>query len=130
MYQCFRLERGTDLKKFLEDYAIENHISGVVLSCVGCLSKLNIRLADSVTILEREEAFEIVSITGTLSEDGVHLHISVSDSKGNVFGGHLKNGCIVNTTAEVCLLEFEDIKLNREFDDNTGYEELVIRKLI
>lgn len=129
MYKCFRLERGTDLKEFLEGYAMENHISGVVLSCVGCLSKLNIRLAGGKKILEKEEEFEIVSITGTLSEDGVHIHISVSDVNGNTIGGHLKNGCIVNTTAEICLVEFENIKLNREFDENTGYEELVIREI-
>lgn len=71
--------------------------------------------------------FEIVSITGTLSTDGVHIHISVSDEEGNTIGGHLKDGCIINTTAEVCLLEFENIKFLREFDNNTGYKELIIK---
>ena len=70
--------------------------------------------------------FEIVSITGTLSEDGVHIHISVSDEYGNTIGGHLKDGCIVNTTAEIVLNIFDNIKFKREFDDKTGYDELVI----
>lgn len=127
MYHCFRLKKGMDLKKELEEYAIHNHISGVILSCAGCLSKLTIRLADGESILENDGNFEIVSITGTLSEDGIHIHISVSNENGNTIGGHLKDGCIVNTTAEICLLQFDNIKFNREFDKETGYEELVIK---
>ena len=126
MYKCFRLKKGMDLKKEIENYAINNKVSGVILSCVGSLSKLVIRLADGESILEKEDSFEIVSITGTLSKDGVHIHISVSDNNGNTIGGHLKDGCIINTTAEVCLQLFDDIELKREYDESTGYKELVI----
>ena len=115
-----------DLKEELEKYAIENHISGIILCSVGCLDKVVIRLAGGVKILEKEEKFEIVSITGTLSPDGVHIHITVSDEFGNTIGGHLKNGCIVDTTAEICIEEFDNIKFKREFDESTGYNELVI----
>lgn len=127
MYHCFRLKKGADLKKAIENYAIENHISGIILCCVGCLNVLKIRLADGVSILEKEGQFEIVSITGTLSKDGVHIHISVSDETSNTIGGHLKDGCIVNTTAEICLLEIEQIEFKREYDSETGYDELVIK---
>lgn len=127
MYHCFRFTKGMDLKKEIENYAISNHVSGVILCCVGCLSKITIRLAGAKEILSKEGQFEIVSVTGTLSKDGVHIHISVSDENGNTIGGHLKDGCIIDTTAEVCLLEFEDIKFSRKYDKNTGYEELVIQ---
>ena len=126
MYKCFRLKKGMDLKEEIEKYAIENEISGVILCSVGCLDKVVIRLAGGVKILEKEEKYEIVSVTGTLSPDGVHIHIAVSDEFGNTIGGHLKNGCIVDTTAEICIEEFDKIKLKREFDESTGYEELVI----
>lgn len=128
MYHCFRLTRGMDLKKEIEKYVTSNKVSGIILCTVGCLSKLTIRLADGKSILEKEGMFEIVSITGTLSEDGVHIHISVSDEKGNTIGGHLKDGCIVNTTAEVVLNIFNKIKFKREYDEKTGYNELVINK--
>ncbi len=128
MYKCFRLTKGMDLKGEIEKYSIDNNISGVVISSVGCLNKLVIRLADGESILEKDGSFEIVSITGTLSPNGVHIHISVSDEFGNTIGGHLKNGCIVNTTAEVCLIIFDNIKFNREFDETTGYDELVVRE--
>lgn len=126
MYHCFRLTKGADLKKEIESYTINNKISGVILSSVGSLSKLTIRLADSKTILEKDGMFEIISITGTLSEDGVHIHISVSDEHGNTIGGHLKDGCIINTTAEIILKEL-NIKFKREYDEETGYAELVIK---
>ena len=127
MYHCFRLVKGSDLKKEIENYVINNKISGVILCAVGCLSKLTIRLADGKSILEKEGMLEIVSITGTLSEDGVHIHISVADKSGNTIGGHLKDGCIVNTTAEIILEIFENITFKREYDNNTGYNELVIK---
>lgn len=127
MYQCFRLTQGSDFKKEIEEYVIKHKISGVILCSVGCLSKLTIRLADGKSILEKDGRFEIVSITGTLSEDGVHIHISVSDELGNTIGGHLKDGCIVNTTAEIAIEVFDDIKLKREYDENTGYNELVVK---
>ena len=126
MYKCMRLTREMDLKKEIEKYAIDNNISGVILCSVGCLNNLVIRLADGESILKREGNFEIVSVTGTLSPDGVHIHISVSDNAGNTIGGHLKDGCIVNTTAEVCLLIFDNIKFSREYDEATGYDELVV----
>ncbi len=128
MYNAFRLKKGMDLKKEIEDYVIKNKISGVVLCCVGSLSKLTIRLADGKSIFEKDGEFEIVSFTGTLSEDGVHIHISVADEFGNTIGGHLKNGCIINTTAEICLFILTDIKFKREFDEETGYDELVVKK--
>lgn len=128
MYKCFRLKKGMDLKEEIEKYSIDNNISGVVICSVGCLSKLVIRLADGESILEQDGMFEIVSVTGTLSPNGVHIHISVSDEDGNTIGGHLKNGCIVNTTAEVCLTIFDDIKFSREFDESTGYDELVVHE--
>lgn len=113
-------------KKEIEEYAINNKISSVILCSVGCLSKLTIRLSDGKSILEKEGMFEIVSITETLSEDGVHIHISVSDELGNTIGGHLKDGCIVNTTAEVILKIFDNIKFKRVYDQKTEYNELVI----
>lgn len=129
MYHSFRLTKGMDLKKEIGKYAISNKISGIILCAVGCLSKLTIRLADGKNILEKDGMFEIVSVTGTLSEDGVHIHISVSDENGNTIGGHLKDGCIVNTTAEVVLNIFDNIKFKREYDKKTGYNELVINSL-
>ena len=44
---------------------------------------------------------EILSLSGTLSPDGAHLHIALVDSRGAVIGGHLCVGSLVRTTAEL-----------------------------
>ena len=45
--------------------------------------------------------FEIVSLVGTVDPDGQHhLHISISDADGNVFGGHVLSDHIIYTTGK------------------------------
>lgn len=130
MYHAFGLTKGADLKQEIIKYATLHNIkAGVVISSVGCLSHLNIRLAGAKSTLERTEPFEIVSITGTISLGDAHIHISVSDETGKTYGGHLIDGSIVNTTAEVVLLELDNYTFTREFDENTGYKEIVMNKI-
>ena len=38
-------------------------------------------------------------------------------------------GCIVNTTAEVVLLELDGVRFGAEWDGETGYDELAILSL-
>ena len=124
----FRLTSGIDLKLYLQEFVRKNAIStGVILSCVGSLKCLNIRLADENRILCNSQKYEILSLNGTLSNDGLHLHISVADSEGHAFGGHLLENNIVNTTAEILIGEIRNTVFTREFDVSTGFKELVIK---
>ena len=86
------------------------------------------RTADGKTVKTIKKDYEIVSATGTLSIDGCHIHISLSDDELNTIGGHLKDNCLVNVTAEIVLAEFDDYEFTREFDQTTGYKELVIKE--
>ncbi|MFL6191772.1 MAG: PPC domain-containing DNA-binding protein, partial [Actinomycetes bacterium] len=72
--------------------------------------------------------FEIVALTGTLWQDGGHLHLAVADQQGRTVGGHLAEGCIVRTTAEVVLAADDRLLFGREHDSATGYDELVVRE--
>ena len=72
---------------------------------------------------------EIVSLMGTVSGHGSHLHASLARRDLSVFGGHLRPGCLVNTTAEIVLAELPDTVFTRERDEATGYEELAIRRI-
>ena len=126
---AIRLTKGMDLKEEIERYAKDNNIqAGCILSAVGCLTNLTLRTAGAKSVETIEDDFEIVSATGTISKDGCHIHISVSDDRMQTYGGHLKNGCIVNTTVELVLLELEEYSFSREMDGNTNYKELVIRR--
>ena len=126
---AFRLTKGMDLKKSIEQYVVDHKIkSGVILSAVGCLYQVCLRTADGVTVKQINEDHEIVSATGTLSMDGCHIHVSLSDVNLKTIGGHLKDNCLVNVTAEIVLGEFDEFEFTREFDETTGYKELVIKE--
>lgn len=125
---AFRLHRGDDLRLALARFAREHHLRGaVVLSCVGCLSHWRLRDASGVNMQEKTEPVEIVSATGTLSQDRLHLHLSLSRKDLSTIGGHLAEGCIVNTTAEIVLLELEDVAFGAAYDADTGYDEITIQ---
>jgi predicted DNA-binding protein with PD1-like motif len=90
------------------------------------LSHATLRLADRDSNSEYDGPFEIVSITGTVSIHGSHMHISISDSDGKTIGGHFESGCKIYTTAEIVMAVFNDIVYKREFADDSGYEELAV----
>ena len=130
MYHCFRLRRGQDLYEEIEAYVKAHHIAaGAVVSGVGCVSRWRLRDATGVRVRSGEEDVEIVSLMGTVSEHGSHLHASLAHRDLSVFGGHLRPGCLVNTTAEIVLAELPDTVFTRERDEATGYEELAIRRI-
>jgi predicted DNA-binding protein with PD1-like motif len=79
-----------------------------------------------VCILDKN--FEITSLVGTICKDGAHLHVTLGDSDGSTVAGHVFGDLIVETTAEVILGEVCGLQFKREFDEATGYSELVISK--
>lgn len=126
---CFRLLPNDDLKIQLGKICLEKNIQAAcIASSVGSLKNLNLRLANSQTFLKRTENFEIISLNGTISIHGIHLHMSVSDHQGNVIGGHLMDENIIYTTCELVILELPDFKFSRETDSSTGFKELKISK--
>jgi hypothetical protein len=126
---ALRLGPGTDLKGELLGLAAREGVrAGWVLTCVGSLSHARLRLAGGAEHGIWQGPFEIVALTGTLSPDGGHLHLAVADHQGRTVGGHLAEGCVVRTTAEVVLGADDRLVFAREHDPATGYDELVVRK--
>jgi predicted DNA-binding protein with PD1-like motif len=126
----FRLKPGQDLSDSIGSFVIDNKIeAGCVLSSVGSLTHATLRLANRSNYHEYEGHFEIVSMSGTVSSNGSHIHISISDGDGVTIGGHLVSGCKIYTTAEIVLAVFEDVVYQRELLENdSGYEELMVYK--
>ncbi|WP_299495433.1 DUF296 domain-containing protein [uncultured Shewanella sp.] len=122
-----RLIQGTDLKEAIHQQIILNQIkAGNIASCVGSLSMLKIRLAGALNTLTLQEPLEIVSIMGTLTPKHAHIHISVANQKGEVLGGHLLDGSIIDTTGELIIHSYPQLTFSREYDANTGFTELSI----
>ncbi|MCA9382457.1 DNA-binding protein [Candidatus Dojkabacteria bacterium] len=125
----FRLHPGELLREEIEKFVANEDIdAGIILTCCGNLSKAVIRMADANIVKTYDGTFEILSLAGTVEKGDCHLHITISDKDGNAFGGHLKQGSIVGVTAEIAIGELDKYKFKREFDERTGYKELVVEK--
>jgi hypothetical protein len=151
-----RLEPGDDLVPKMLEFAGEamrqqrvvgssssNHHtacgSAFVVTAVGSLRYAKLRMANAERgktneVKEYHERLEIVSLVGTFSFGGeasdhgveMHVHMSVSDAQGNVFGGHLMGGTIF-TTLELVIGVIPTVTFTREMDDKTGFHELVVK---
>jgi predicted DNA-binding protein with PD1-like motif len=126
---AFRLKPGQDLRKEIETFVGKENIkAGWMVTCVGSLTQAHLRLANQPGGTYYKGHFEIVSLTGTLSTAGSHLHLSFSDSTGNTLGGHLLGDNIIYTTAEIVIGESKDLLFTREKDGTTPWEELQVKK--
>jgi predicted DNA-binding protein with PD1-like motif len=155
---CFRLEPNDDLVPALQAAARQalhrsknNSGSAFVLSAVGSLRDVTLRMANNSASSRRtdrkketavvdtkdeegsndichwKECFEVVSLVGTFTRDAKHLHMSVSNAKGEAFGGHVIGGTVF-TTLEVVIGTIDGVDFQREMDERTGYTELVVRQ--
>lgn len=134
----FRIKSGRNLRSEIETFAkVKNIRAGFIITCVGGVKQAVLRSADVAPgrpskqdVLTftgpHENNFEIISLAGTVSVSGLHLHMSIADNKGTTFGGHLKEGTIVHPTAEVVIGEDETAVYSRELDEETGFTELVV----
>ncbi len=124
-----RLTDGQDLMIEINKVLAEQDIeAGVILSAVGSLRKSNIRvpIIDGQVTYINPENLEIDSLHGTVSKNGCHLHISVSDTDGKVWGGHLKEGCTIRTTCELVIGILDGTTFSRSPDPDTGFDELEV----
>ena len=124
---ALRLRPNQDLRHELETFAAAHDLrAAFILTCVGSLRHAALRLANKPDTTHYEDKFEIVSLVGTLSKDGPHLHISLSDGTGAMIGGHLQLGNLIYTTAEIVIGELSDKVFSRPIDPATTYDELEI----
>jgi uncharacterized protein len=129
-----RLSPGADLRPALEAAFAElarTHgiTAGCILSAVGSLSRVVLRYAAEPDGTETVAPLELLTLSGTLSLDGAHLHASVSTAQGTVTGGHLMPGSVVRTTAEVVIALLPGWDFRRAVDATTGYRELVAARI-
>ena len=126
---AFRLKPGEDLRKSIEAFVKEkNIIAGWINTCVGSLTDYTIRFANQQEGSSGSGHFEIVSLTGTVSVSGSHLHISISDSEGKTIGGHLLEGCKIYTTAEIVIGSTTAYEFKRMKDGTTEWDELQVNE--
>ncbi|CAN5152376.1 DNA-binding protein [soil metagenome] len=105
----------------------ENIQAGVILSLVGSVKSASLRFANQENESKIVGPLEIVSVTGTVSKTGCHIHTAFSNSQGTTIGGHLVAGARVFTTVELVILDMSSShSFSRGLCQLSGFEELVI----
>lgn len=118
-----RFDPGERLLEGLRELIRAERIrTGLVVSGIGTLS--DCRLHQSVAgyppnlmtrhqeYLELKGSYEIASIQGIIAEGDPHLHITLSEGSHTV-AGHLEDGCVVMTLAEVAILRGQEAPIRR-----------------
>ena len=128
-YYVLRLRPGQDLKEALAAFAKTRGLrAGFLASAVGSLTDVHLRYANRDAGTRLSGHFEMLSLSGTLTQDGMHVHLSVADSTGRTYGGHLLDGNLVYTTAELVIGEATGLTFGREVDSTYGYRELTVKR--
>ncbi|XP_018007958.1 bifunctional protein GlmU-like [Hyalella azteca] len=127
-----RLRPGTEVTEELQRLAREElQAGGCVLTCVGSVTGITLRFASQDTggdnkIQSFKGHYEVLSLVGTLTKDGLHLHTCLGDKDGKTIGGHVMGDMVTYTTMELVIGVMEDFVLTREFDEETKFDELVV----
>ena len=120
---------GDSVAEILEEIgkvAEKENIRLAQVTGLGAINDFTAGVYNTVTkeyhSIQFQGAFEIVSLTGTVTrKDGdvyLHLHIAAGDEEGLVHGGHL-NRAIISATAEI-QIQVIDGEIDREFSDEIG----------
>lgn len=120
-----KLDPGEDLQKSIAAFVEEKNITSGYVNIMGLsqnarFAYYNIETKIYETIERKDRFFEIIQCFGNISvKDGKpfpHLHIAFGDRDGNIFGGHLLEGTLVEI-GEVMIQAFDGEPMVREFDD-------------
>ena len=125
---ALRLMPDQDLKEELDALVHRHQLNAAcILTCVGSLTQVTLRLANQPNSTTYTGHFEIVSLTGVMGMQGSHYHLAIADSEGQTLGGHLLEGCRIYTTAEIVIGVFPDLMFDRQHCSQSGYPELFVR---
>ena len=127
-FLVFRLERGSDLLTSIRASAEGAGVRAGFLMCIGGLSRARLGFyvgSGRYEAVELEEPLELVACMGNLAsgpggELVVHAHACVADRSGRAYGGHVLEGCLIEPTGELIIVELSGAELRRELDEKTG----------
>ena len=122
-----KLKFGGDLLEELTSVCVQNDICLGRVEALGAVTKARVGFYDQQArkydFIEINKPLEITKLIGNISlRDGkpmVHAHITLSDSQGNAFGGHLAPGTIV-FACEFIMNSYEGPDHIRDYDEETG----------
>lgn len=121
-----RMDKGEDIVEQVKNVALKEKIKLASISALGAINEFTVGVFKTKEkkyyANEFKGDFEIVSLTGTINtmndEYYSHMHLSVGNDQGQVFGGHL-NKAIVSATCEM-VIQIINGEVDRYFDEEVG----------
>lgn len=121
-----RIDKGEEILEQVKNIALQEHIQLASVQALGAVNHFTVGVFKTSEkkyyANEFKGDFEIVSLTGTINtmndEFYCHLHMSVGNEKGEVFGGHL-NQAIVSATCEMVITVIDGY-IDRYHDHEVG----------
>lgn len=121
-----RIDKGEEILEKIKEIALNENIKLANINALGAVGEFTVGVfkAKEKKYYSNsfEGDFEIVSLTGTINTMNdkfySHLHMSVGNDKGEVFGGHL-NKAIVSATCEM-VINIIDGTVDRYFNEDIG----------
>ena len=122
-----KLKFGGDLLEEITSVCDQNDISLGRVEALGAVKKARVGFYDQQArkydFIEIDKQLEITKLIGNISlRDGkpmIHAHITLSDSQGNAFGGHLAPGTVV-FACEFIMNSYDGPDHIRDYDEQTG----------
>jgi predicted DNA-binding protein with PD1-like motif len=122
-----KLQHGTDLLEEIAGICKKENIQLGRIMAIGAVQKARIgfynQKKQDYEFISIDRPLEITNLTGNISlKNGspmVHAHITLSDSSGKAYGGHLAQDTII-FACEYIIETFDGPAFEREFDEETG----------
>ncbi len=118
-----RFFEDEELLETISTIALKHDINSGFFFLIGTLKRAVLGFYKDGEYVPKEVhgPLEIASCTGNISTREnhglvVHGHIVVTDINCRAFGGHMLDGCHVDATVELVLVEAESGSLKRQFD--------------
>ena len=121
-----RIDKGEEILTEIKNIALKENIKLANINALGAVGDVVVGVFKTVEKKYYSNSFkgdfEIVSLTGSINtmnnEFYSHLHMSIGNEDGQVFGGHL-NKAIVSATCEMFIYVI-DGEVDRYFDEEIG----------
>ncbi|AGB20024.1 PPC domain-containing DNA-binding protein [Thermoanaerobacterium thermosaccharolyticum] len=124
-----RFKYDNDLLQEINTFITSENIRSGEIRIIGAVKKARFGYFNQSTkeykFIEKNEHMEILSAIGNISlKNGKpfpHVHITLADKDGNVFGGHLMEGTKI-FAAEFVIVDYGESNLERVDDEFTGLQ--------
>ena len=121
-----RIDKGEEILEQIKEIALKENIKLANINALGATNDFTVGVFKTGEKKYYSNSFkgdfEIVSLTGSINtmnnEFYSHLHMSIGNEDGQVFGGHL-NKAIVSATCEMFIYVI-DGDVDRYFDEEIG----------